>query len=214
MKIGILGSGDVGQVLGSGFANRGHEVMMGSRSPEQDRVACWVKKNQGLVSAGSFAEAALFCDVAVLATLWTGTSNAIQLAGSENLAGKVVMDATNPLLFAEGEAPRLDTNGDGSAGEQVQSWLPESHVVKAFNIVGNPHMVDPNFPGGPPDMFICGNDEPAKVTVTGLVEELGWLVIDQGGIESSTYLESLAMLWIGQYIATGSGDHAFKLLRK
>ncbi|MBC8367449.1 NAD(P)-binding domain-containing protein [bacterium] len=214
MKIGILGSGDVGQVLGTGFANRGHEVMMGSRDPKQDRVANWVKKNQGLVTAKSFSETAAFCDVAILATLWAGTANAIELAEPGNLAGKVLIDATNPLIFSEGKAPSLATNGDGSAGEQIQSWLPESHVVKAFNIVGNPHMVDPDFPGGPPDMFICGNDEPAKVTVTGLIEELGWLVIDQGGIESSAYLESLAMLWIGQYIATGSGDHAFKLLRK
>ena len=214
MKIGILGSGDVGQVLGAGFADRDFEVMLGTRDPGQEKVHAWLEGTGGRVSAGTFAETAEFCDVAVLATLWSGTQNALQLAGPDNLAGKPVMDATNPLDFTGGMPPKLDTNGGPSAGEQIQAWLPEALVVKAFNIVGNPHMVDPDFPGGPPDMFICGDDASAKVTVIQLLEGLGWRVIDLGGIGVSQYLEALAMVWILQYFATGSGDHAFKLLRK
>jgi len=214
MKIAVLGSGDVGQVLGAGLAARGHQVMMGTRDPGQAKVKDWVAKTGSGVRAGTFAEAAAFGDLAVLATLWGGTENALKLADPGNLAGKLVMDATNPLDFSEGMPPRLAIGGTDSAGERIQAWLPEAYVVKAFNIVGNPHMVEPDFPDGSPDMFICGNHEPAKVTAQGLIEELGWPVVDLGGIEASRYLEGLAMVWILQYFATGSGNHAFKLLRK
>lgn len=213
MKIGILGSGDVGQVLGAGFAQRGHQAKMGSRNPAQEKVKNWVKKTGAKASAGTFAEAAAFGEIAILATLWTGTEEAIRLAGSKNLAGKVVIDATNPLDFSTG-APRLAVGHNDSAGERVQRWLPQSRVVKAFNTVGNPHMVNPQFPGGPPDMFIGGNDAAAKQTVTDLLKAFGWSVIDIGGIESSRYLEPLAMLWILYFLKTNTGNHAFKLLRK
>ena len=213
MKVGILGSGDVGQVLGSAFATLGHEVKMGTRDPGQDRVQAWVKKNGARVSAGSFAEAARFCELAVLATGWPGTENAITLAGPDHLAGKVVIDVTNPLDFSSG-APRLAVGHADSGGERVQRWLPKARVVKAFNTVGNPHMFRPNFPGGPPDMFICGNDKSAKEKVTTILKDFGWSVIDFGGIEGARYLEPLAMVWILHYFHTKTGDHAFKLLRK
>lgn len=214
MRIGILGSGDVGQVLGAGFAGLGHEVKLGTRDPNQGKVKAWVERTGHGVSAGTFDEVATFAEVAVLATLWEGTENAIRRAGPANLTGKVVIDATNPLDFSRGVPPTLAIGHTNSGGEEVQRWLPQSRVVKAFNTVGNPHMVKPQFPGGPPDMFICGNDDQAKQTVTELLKSFGWSVIDLGGIEMSRHLEPLAMIWILYFFKTGTGNHAFKLLRK
>ena len=214
MKIGVIGSGDVGRVLGAGFAKEGHRVMLGTRDPEQEKVRSWVQKTGSGVCAGTFAETADFAELAVIATSWSGTESAIGMAGPSRLAGKVVIDATNPMDFSGGVPPKLAVGHTDSAGERVQRWLPESRVVKAFNIVGNPHMVHPSFPGGPPDMFICGNDESAKKTVTGLLEAFGWPVMDLGGIEASRYLEPMAMVWILAFFKMGTGNHAFKLLRK
>lgn len=217
MKIGVLGTGDVGRVLAAGLAGLGHEVMIGTRDPKQQKLADWLSRAGEGVSAGTFAEAAAYGELLILAIGWTNVENVINLAGVENFGGKVVLDATNPLRFdAEGQPPVLDIGHTDSAGESVQRWMPDAHVVKAFNIVGNPHMVNPDFPGGKPDMFICGNDAAAKQTAGQLIEELGWPpVIDLGGIENSRYLEPLAMVWIVHFFNTGfNGDHAFKLLRK
>ena len=213
MKIGILGTGEVGRVLGEGFAALGHEVKIGSRDPQKAEVKEWLKKVGTKASAGTFSEAAAFGEIAVLATSWTGTQNAIRLAGPQNLAEKAVIDATNPLDFSAG-VPALALGHSDSAGEKVQSWLPQSKVVKAFNHVGNAHFVKPQFPDGPPTMFICGNDAGAKKTVTGLLEGFGWSVVDMGGIEGSRLLEPLALLWIIYGFRTNTWSHAFKLLRK
>jgi predicted dinucleotide-binding enzyme len=213
MKIGILGTGDVGRALGSGFVKHGHEVKIGSREAGNEKAEAWRQQAGGKASTGTFAEAASFGEIVVLATLWTGTENALRLAGHENLAGKTVIDTTNPLDFSTG-APRLAVGFDTSAGEQIQAWVPGAHVVKAFNMVGNAHMVDPQFPGGPPDMVIAGNDAGAKQAVTDILKDFGWGVVDLGGIESSRYLEPLAMVWILHYFQTKNGNHAFKLLHK
>jgi len=215
MNIGILGSGDVAQVLGAGFVKLGHSVKLGTRNPQAERVQAWVKLAGPRASAGSFADAASFAEVAVLATLWTGTENAIRLAKPDNLAGKTVIDTTNPLLFtSEGLPPRLALGTTDSAGEQVQRWLPNAHVVKAFNHVGNANMVNPIFAGGPPDMFICGNSLQAKQTVIGFLKALGWGVIDLGGIDSSRWIEPLAMIWVVHGFRSGRWGHSFKLLHK
>ncbi|HSU16388.1 NADPH-dependent F420 reductase [Longimicrobium sp.] len=213
MKIGILGTGVVGQSLGLGFAGRGHEVMMGSRDPGSDKVREWAAKAGGRASAGTFAQAAAFGEIAVLATAWSGTESALQLAGAENLAGKVVIDVTNPLDFSTG-APRLALGFGDSGGEQVQRWLPGAKVVKAFNIITAGEMVDPDFPCGPPTMFICGNDDGAKHAVAGICTDFGWEIVETGGIDGARLLEPLAMLWIVHGIRTGAWTHAFKLLRK
>ncbi len=214
MKIGILGSGDVGQVLGAGFAARAHQVMLGTRDPAGEKAKAWLAKAGLAASAGTFAKAASFGEIAVLATSWSGTENAIRLAEPGNLAGKIVMDATNPLEFHPDRPPTLAVSGNDSAGEQVQRWLPAARVVKVYNTVGNAHMVNPKFPGGPPDMFLCGNDGAAKRKVSEICAELGWPTIDLGGIEASRYLEPLAMVWILHAIRTKSSSHAFKLLQK
>ena len=152
--------------------------------------------------------------MAILATLWSGTENALQMAGPDNLAGKVVIDATNPLRFEPNAPPSLVLGHTDSGGEQVQRWLPKARVVKAFNFVGNAHMFRPEFPGGPPDMLICGNDADAKQKVTGILKEFGWPVIDIGGIEGARLLEPLCVLWVLYGIRSGTWNHAFKLLRK
>jgi 8-hydroxy-5-deazaflavin:NADPH oxidoreductase len=214
MKIGVLGSGDVGQALGSGLISIGHEVKMGSREAGNEKCRAWVAKSGARASQGTFADAAAFADLAVLATLWSGTENVIQQAEPGNLAGKVVIDATNPLVFTPNEPPSLALGHTDSGGEQVQRWLPKSRVVKCFNIVGNAHMVHPDFPGGPPDMFLCGNDTEAKKTVTGICQAFGWPVIDIGGIEGARLLEPICILWVLYGIRSKSWNHAFKLLRK
>ena len=247
MKIGILGSGDVGRKLGDGFIELGHTVKIGTRNPSQEKIVEWISKHKGggsgsgrereregeketlpsavatgttttaaPVSAGSFAESASFGELIVLATPWEGASNAIKMADPKNFAGKVVIDVTNPLDFSKGMPPQLAVGHTDSAGEIVQRLLPDAKVVKAFNIVGNPHMVHPDFPqGGPPTMFICGNDEEAKKIVTdNILTKFGWETIDIGGIEGARLLEPLAMLWIIYYFKTNTGNHAFKLLRK
>jgi 8-hydroxy-5-deazaflavin:NADPH oxidoreductase len=214
VKIGILGTGDVGKALGNGFIALGHEVKMGSREAQNEKAVTWASTSGINASTGTFADAAMFGDIVVLALLWAGTENAIKLAGAENFAGKTVIDATNPLVFEPGKGPTLAVGHTDSGGEQVQRWLPSAHVVKAFNIVGQAHMFKPDFPCGPPDMFICGDDTPAKETVTAILKDFGWPATDIGGIEGSRLLEPLCMLWVGYAFRTGTWNHAFKLLRK
>ena len=216
MKIGILGSGDVGRRLGDGFIELGHNVKIGSRHPNQEKITEWMAKHDKLkVSSGSFAEAASFGELNIIATSWAGIDEAIRMADPKNFAGKVVIDVTNPLDFSKGMPPRLAIGHTDSAGETVQRMLPDSKVVKAFNTVGNPHFIHPDFHGGPPTMFICGNDDEAKKTITdNILTKLGWETTDIGGIEGARLLEPLAFLWIMHYFRTGSGNHAFKLLRK
>jgi len=217
MKIGILGSGEVGRRLADGCIDLDHHVMIGTRNPEKEELQNWIDNPKYKENAfiGSFVEAASFGELIVLSTLWEGTENAINLAVSSNFNDKIVVDTTNPLEFAKDSPPKLSLGYDKSAGEIIQSLLPNSKVVKAFNIVGNPHMIHPNFPGGPPTMFICSNFRDAKdIIIQELLTPFGWDTIDLGGIEQSRLLEPLAMIWITYYIQTGSGNHAFKLLKK
>jgi predicted dinucleotide-binding enzyme len=214
MKIGMLGTGDVGKALGKGFVGLGHEVKMGSRDGANPKMQAWAKEVGRKASGGTFAEAARFGEVIVLATLWSGTEPALRLAGFESFAGKVVLDATNPLAFAPGKPPALAIGHTDSGGEQVQRWLSKARVVKAFNTVGHAHMVKPEFPGGPPDMFIAGNDAQAKDVASGICRDFGWGVIDCGGIEAARLLEPLCILWVDYGLRTGTWNHAFKLLRK
>jgi 8-hydroxy-5-deazaflavin:NADPH oxidoreductase len=214
MKIGILGSGVVGQALGAGFIAQGHDVKIGSREANHAKSAEWAAQAGPRASIGTFADAAAFGDLIVLATLWSGTENALRLAGARNLAGKVLIDATNPLVFSPSGPPALALGHTDSGGEQVQRWVPEARVVKAFNIVGHAHMVNPRFAGGPPDMFICGNDAEAKKKVSEILQSFGWPSIDIGGIDGARLLEPLCILWVAYGIKAGSWNHAFKLLGK
>jgi predicted dinucleotide-binding enzyme len=213
MQVGILGSGDVGLKLGDGFVETGNIVRIGTRSPL--KVQSWISKyGNSRASSGNFAEAAAFGELLVIATLWEGTASAIRSADPKNFEGKVVVDVTNPLDFSKGMPPKLAVGYTDSGGETIQRLLPRAKVVKAFNIVGNTHMFRPEFPGGPPTMFICGNDDDAKETVSKILTSFGWESVDIGNIEGSRLLEPLAMLWIMHYFKSNNGQHAFKLLRK
>ncbi|HXI43082.1 MAG TPA: NAD(P)-binding domain-containing protein [Bryobacteraceae bacterium] len=214
MRVGILGTGDVGRALGRAFAQLGHQVKMGSREPKNEKATAWAVETGPAASTGTFAESAQFAEVAVLCTLWSGTENALRLAGPQNLAGKVLIDATNPLVFSPGAPPALALGHTDSGGEQVQRWAPQARVVKAFNTVGNAHMFKPQFPGGPPDMFICGNDAAAKTTVTDILTAFGWNTVDMGGIEGARLLEPMCVLWVLYGMRTNTWNHAFKLLRR
>ena len=212
MKIGILGTGDVGRALGNGFVGLGWETKMGSREANNEKAAAWSKQAGARASHGTFADAAAFGDVVVLATVWTAVKQVLDACGGK-LDGKIVIDATNPLDFSTG-APRLALGTTDSGGEQVQRWLPKSRVVKAFNSVGNAHMVNPDFPGGPPSMWIAGNDADAKKIVTDILTKFGWDTIDTGGIEGARLLEPLCILWVDYAMRHKGWNHAFKLLRK
>lgn len=212
MKIGILGSGVVAQTLGAGFLKHGHEVRLGTRDPA--KLADWARQNPtGRV--GSFADAAAFAEVAVLAVKGSAAAESIRAAGAANLTGKTVIDATNPIA----DAPpvhgvlKFTTDLDESQMERLQRDFPGILFVKAFNSVGAAGMVDPRFPGGKPTMFICGNDAAAKKTVTTILERFGWEAEDMGRVEAARAIEPLCMLWCIPGFLRNEWGHAFKLLR-
>ncbi|HKB86238.1 MAG TPA: NADPH-dependent F420 reductase [Ignavibacteriaceae bacterium] len=213
MKIGIIGSGVVGQQLGIGLSKLGHEVKIGSRNPA--KLSDWKKQAGEKSSAGTNAEAAKFGELIFLATGWEGTENALNLAGKENFTEKIVVDVTNPLAHSKGGPPGLDAAPGNSGGEKIQSWLPDSKVVKAFNTVNAYIMAVPHREEGDPDLFICGNDEGAKSQVAGFAEQWGWKsIIDMGNITEAYWLEALTMLWIHYGFKNNVWSHAFKLLKK
>lgn len=211
-KIGVLGTGMVGQVLASGFLKHGHEVMIGTRSPE--KVKEWQEQNpRGNI--GSHKEAAAWADIIVLATKGTAAEAAIRLCDSKDLQGKIVIDTTNPIADAPPQNGVLKyfTTLEHSLMEQLQSVQPGAHFVKAFNSVGNAYMVDPKFQEGRPTMFICGNDTGAKAAVAAILNDFGWDAEDMGGVEGARAIEPLCMLWCIPGFARNQWSHAFKLLK-
>lgn len=213
-KIGILGSGIVGQTLAGGFAKAGYDVKVGTR--DTAKLKEWLEKtNEPKISAGLFEETAKFGDVIVLATHGVATKNAIDLAGKSNFKGKIVVDVTNPLDFSAGTPPKFAAALGNSLGEQIQKHIPDAKVVKAFNIVNCYIMVSPKREEGMPDMFIAGNDKDAKKWVEELAISWGWVgCIDIGSIEEAYWLETLTMLWVKYAFLNNEWNHAFKLLKK
>jgi len=213
MKVGILGSGDVGQALGRGFARHGWDVMIGSREPASEKLSAWRALAGANARTGTFAEAAEFGEVVVLALHGGGTEAALDLAGPHRFRGKLVLDATNPLDFSKGMPPGLLFGTTDSLGQRVQRKLPDAHVVKCFNTVSNPQMVDPNYAEGVPPMLICGDDAAAKKHAEKILRELGWpSALDVGGIEAARWLEALVPLWVRAGAAMGTFAHAFKVV--
>jgi predicted dinucleotide-binding enzyme len=213
MKIGVLGSGDVAKVLAGGFLKHGHDVRLGTRTPS--KLASWAQQNpKG--SVGDFAETARFGELVVLAVKGTVALDALRAAGAANLAGKPVIDATNPIADAPpvNGVVKFFTNLDESLMERLQRALPDARFVKAFNSVGNSLMINPQLKGGKPTMFICGNDEAAKRTVRGLLDQLGWETADMGKVEGARAIEPLCMLWLIPGFLRNEWSHAFKLLRQ
>jgi predicted dinucleotide-binding enzyme len=212
-KVAVLGSGQVGEVLANGFLKHGHEVMRGSR--DVAKLAAWKSGAGAKAQVGTFEAAAKWADSVVLAVKGSAAEAAIEQAGAANLAGKTVMDATNPIAEAppDNGVIRFFTDYNQSLMERLQKKAPEARFVKAFSCVGNAFMVNPKFPGGPPTMFICGNDKGAKAEVRGFLEQFGWDVADMGGVEGARAIEPLCILWCIPGLTGNSWTHAFKLLR-
>jgi len=215
MKIGILGSGQVGQVLAKAFLNEGHEVMLGTRNTAKEEVIKWKTANpKG--QTGNFEETAKFGELLVLATGGLVTEDAIKLAGISNFSNKTVIDATNPIAAVppDNGVLKFFTTLEDSLMERIQKLIPEAKVVKAFNSIGNAVMYKPKFTDGIPTMFICGNDEGAKKTVTGILTAFGYETEDLGKVEAARAIEPLCILWCVPGFIKNQWNHAFKLLRK
>jgi predicted dinucleotide-binding enzyme len=212
-NIGILGSGAVGQSLADGLLKHGYGVMRGSREPE--KLAAWLKGAGPRASTGTFADAARFGDAVVLAVKGTAAESAVDLCEGA-LAGKLVIDTTNPIANAppEGGVVRFFTGPNESLLERLQAKAPAAHFVKAFSCVGSAFMVDPDFGGIKPTMFICGNDASAKAQTTALLTQIGWEAEDMGGAAGARAIEPLCMLWCIPGLLHNRWTHAFKLLKK
>jgi predicted dinucleotide-binding enzyme len=211
MKVGLLGSGNVAKTLGIGFLRHGHDVTMGTRAPA--KLSDWAKQNPR-ARIGGFAEAAKFGELVVLAVKGTAALDALRAANAANLAGKPVIDATNPIADAppSNGVLKFFTNLDESLMERLQREFGDVRFVKAFNSVGNASMVNPQFKGGRPTMFICGNDEAAKETVSAVLTQFGWETADMGKAEAARAIEPLCMLWCIPGFLRNDWVHAFKLL--
>lgn len=209
--VAILGNGVVGVAVGKGFAELGYTVIFGTRDVNSSKTADALKAVPG-ASAASYAQAAQAADLAFIALPWSGLQETLLAAGPANFAGKLVIDASNPLDFSTG-APRLAIGHSDSAGEVVQRTLAGAKVVKAFNIITAGHMVHPQLPDGTPDMIIAGNDAAAKEAVSELLQQFGWRKpIDLGDITASRLLEPLAMVWITYGFRNNHWTHGFSLL--
>ena len=211
MKIGVLGSGDVGKTLAAGFLKHGHEVVIGTRAP--DKLSQWAQQNpRGRI--GSFSDAASFAEVVVLAVKGEAAADALRSAGPASVAGKVVIDTTNPIAGAPptNGVLKFYTDLNQSLMERLQKEFEAVRFVKAFNSVGAASMVNPQFRGGPPTMFICGNDDSAKKAVSGILAQFGWETADMGKAEAARAIEPLCMLWCIPGFLRNDWVHAFKLL--
>lgn len=213
-KVGILGSGAVGQALGNGFIKYGHEVMIGTRN--LDKLKEWQAQAGKAGHIGSFASAASFGELIVLASKGTAALDVLQAAGRANLNGKVIIDATNPIADLEPEKGvlRYFTSLEKSLMEQLQEAFPEARFVKSFSCIGSHFMVNPSFNGLRPSMFICGNDQAARKEVTAILEQFGFEAEDMGEAEAARAIEPLAMLWCIPGFRENSWTHAFKLLKR
>jgi len=211
-RYGVLGSGQVGQVLAKGLKQHGYQVMIGSRTPA--KLAEFGKANG--IATGTFGEVAKWGEGLVLAVAGPVAQQALEVAGAANLKGKVVIDATNPIAKEPPEdgVIRYFTGPNDSLMERLQKAFPAARFVKAFSCAGNAHMVNPSFPGGKPTMFYCGNDAAAKQEVARLLEQFGWELADMGKATAARAIEPLAQLWCIPGFLENRWNNAFKLLRK
>jgi predicted dinucleotide-binding enzyme len=212
MKIGVIGSGIVAQTLAGGFLQHGHEVVIGTRDPA--KLADWQKAN-AKARVASFADAAVFGEIVILAVKGTVAAEALRQAGAANLAGKILVDTCNPIADAPPANGVLSftTGPNQSLMEELQRAFPAAKFVKAFNSVGAACMVNPTFAGGKPTMFICGNDGAAKQAVGNVLTQFGWEAEDMGPAEAARAIEPLCILWCIPGFARNDWVHAFKVLR-
>jgi 8-hydroxy-5-deazaflavin:NADPH oxidoreductase len=209
-KIGVIGSGVVGQTLAKGFQKHGYEVVIGTRSV--GKLADFAKETK--IQEVDFSTAAN-ADIIVLAIGGSVAEEAITQLGAERLAGKIILDATNPIAAKPpvNGVIQFFTGPNDSLMERLQAKAPAAHFVKVFSCVGSPFMVNPSFPGGKPTMFICGNNDDAKQMASKILDQFGWETADMGQVESARAIEPLCQLWCLPGLRGGSWTHAFKLLK-
>jgi len=212
MNIGILGSAVVAQTLAAGFLKHGHDVMLGTRNP--GKLGEW-RSTHPQARVGGFADAAAFGEVVVLAVKGSAAADALRQAGAAALAAKVVIDTTNPIADAPPDhgVLKFTTSLGESSMERLQREFGAVRFVKAFNSVGAALMVNPKLAGGPPSMFVCGNDQAAKQVVKGILDQFGWETVDLGTVEAARAIEPLCILWCIPGFLSNDWSHAFKLLR-
>ena len=213
-KVGVIGSGIVGQTLANGFVKHGYDVTIGTNTAgKRDELKA---KTNGKAKVGSFEDAARFGEIVVLATKGAAAEAAVRAAGIANLSGKTVIDTTNPIA----DAPPVNgvlqyfTSQNDSLMERLQALAPEAHFVKAFSCIGNAFMVNPDFNGVKPTMFICGNHDAAKSEVKTILDQFGLEVADMGKAEGARAIEPLCILWCIPGFLSNSWSHAFKLLKR
>jgi predicted dinucleotide-binding enzyme len=213
MNVAVIGSRQVARALAEGFVKHGYSVMMGTRDPS--KLAQWIERNPK-ARATSVADAAKFGEMIVLAVKGTAALEVLRAADSRNLAGKIIIDVTNPLADTPpvNGVPGFFTTLDESLMERLQREVPDARFVKAFNQVNASRMVNPQYAEGRPTMFICGNDTAAKQTVAEILDQFGWESEDMGGVDAARAIEPLCMLWVIRYILSKKFDHAFKLLKE
>jgi predicted dinucleotide-binding enzyme len=212
-NIAVIGSGSVGETLANGFLKHGYTTMRASREPA--KLADWKAKAKGSASTGTLAEAAKWAEIIVLAVKGSAAVEAIDQLGAANIAGKVIIDATNPIA----DKPPVNgviqffTDLNESLVEKLQKRAPGAKLVKAFSCVGAAHMIDPKF-ATKPTMFICGTDAGAKAQVTTILDKFGWETADMGAVEAGRAIEPLCMLWCIPGLTRGQWSHAFKLIKQ
>ncbi len=215
MKIGVLGTGVVGNTIGAKLAQLGHDVKMGSRTANNEKAAQWVKANGTGASQGTFAEAASFGEIVFNCTAGTGSLEALRLASGKNLKGKILVDISNPLDFSKGMPPTLSVCNTDSLAEQIQRALPETKVVKTLNTISHTLMVNPGLVHGDHDVFLSGNDAAAKAKVAEILKSwFGWKsVVDMGDITTARGAEMLLPIWVRLYGLFQNPNFNFKIVR-
>ncbi|MBK7652811.1 MAG: NAD(P)-binding domain-containing protein [Flammeovirgaceae bacterium] len=216
MKIAVLGTGNVGDTIGSKLVELGHSVMMGSRTSSNEKGKAFVAKHSDKASLGSFADAAAFGEIIFNCTAGSGSLEALKLAGENNLKGKIIIDIANPLDFSKGMPPTLSIVNGNSLAEEIQKTFPAANVVKALNtmwcgLMVNPAMIN----GGDHSTFISGNDADAKEKVKGILKSFGWAdknILDLGDITTARGTEMYLPLWLRIYGATNNGGFNIKIV--
>lgn len=217
MKIAVLGTGGVGQTIGSRLIELGHTVMMGSRTSTNEKAKAFVAKHHSSkASAGTFSDAAKYGSLIFNCTLGIETLNILKSAGEKNMNGKVLIDLTNPLDFSKGMPPTLGVCNTSSLGEEIQKAFPQVKVVKTLNTMWCGLMVNPSLLAvGSHTVFMCGNDEGSKMAVTTVLRSFGWKddnILDLGDITASRGTEMILPLWLRIYGTKKTGNFNFKVV--
>jgi predicted dinucleotide-binding enzyme len=216
VRIGVLGTGAVGRTIGSKLVELGHEVTMGSRSPDNESATEWASEAGQNAAHGTFEDAAAVGELVFNCTAGTASLEALAAAGADNLNGKLLIDVSNPLDFSAGFPPSLSVMGGDSLAEQIQRAHPGARVVKTLNTMNCEVMVDPGRVPGDHDVFVCGDDEGAKAEVRELLQSFGWAagsIVDLGELSAARGTEAYVLLWVRLYGALGTGDLNIKVVR-